>query len=64
MLEEILEQRPIGQAGQRVVAGLMAHLRLGPLQLGDVERDGDDLGDAAGVVEQRRLGGQQDVFLG
>ncbi len=64
MLEKILEQGAIGQPGQRIVARLMAYLRLGALEVGDVEGHGDDLDHATGLVEQRRLGGQQDVFLG
>ena len=63
MVEVVAEQRPIGQPGQRVVPRLVAHLRLGPLQLGDVERDRHHVGDPAGIVEQRRLGGQQDALL-
>ena len=63
MPEEILEQRPVGQTGQRVMAGLMAHLGLGPLKLSDVQRDGDDFGNASGVVEQRRFAGQQSSLL-
>ena len=64
LVEIIPEQRPIRQAGERVMAGLMAHLGLGPFLLGDVQGHGDDIGDPPGVVEQRRLGGQQDVLLG
>ena len=45
------------------MAGLVAHLRLGAFELGDVEGYGDHFRDPAGVVEQRRLGGQQDPLV-
>ena len=61
---EVLEQGAIGQSGQRIVARLMAYLGLGPLQVRHVEGYGDDLDDAPGLVKQRRLGGQQGMFLG
>ena len=64
LVEIIPEQRPVGQAGERIMAGLMTHLGLGPFLLGDVQGHGHDIGDPAGVVEQRRFGGQQDVLLG
>ena len=63
VVEAVVEQRAIGEPGQRVVAGLMAHPRLRRLELGDVERDRDHVGDPSGIVVQRRFGGQQDALL-
>ncbi|MNO34805.1 hypothetical protein D3C76_248490 [compost metagenome] len=46
-LQAVLEQGTIGQAGQRVVVGLVVELGLGVLEAGDVGEHGDEVGDLA-----------------
>ena len=64
-IEPVAEQRPVGEAGQRVVEGEVLGLRLarlqlgrGPLQAQDQERD-DQRDDEKGAEQERRHPGQQ-----
>jgi hypothetical protein len=45
MFDAVAEERPVGQAGERVVEGLVLELRLEGLALGDVADVDDDPGD-------------------
>ena len=51
--EEIIEARPIGKIGERIVVGEMHDLVLGDLALGGVLRNDDDVLRVAGVVVNR-----------
>ena len=51
VLEPVGEQRPVGQAGEGVVEGVVLELRLELLLRGDVA-GGDDDGADVGVVQQ------------
>ena len=42
LAQAVLEQEPVGQAGQRVVLGEMQHAGFGPLAFGDVGRGADE----------------------
>ncbi|MNG93821.1 hypothetical protein D3C79_528030 [compost metagenome] len=46
-LQAVLEQRAVGQAGERVMVGLVVELGLGVLEAGDVGEHGDEVGDLA-----------------
>ena len=54
------EQPPVGHAGQRVVVGHVAHLRMGGVLVGDVIGDQQHIARARiAVVEHQRLGTQR-----
>ena len=54
------EQAPVGHAGQRVVVGHVAHLRMGGVLVGDVIGDQQHIARARiAVVEHQRLGAQR-----
>ena len=56
LLQAVLEQHAVGQAGQRVVGGLVGQLRLGPPPVGDVVDGGDPAAAPARCPERARSG--------
>jgi hypothetical protein len=56
----LLEQQPVGKIGQRIIVGQAGDLGLGPLALGDVFRDAQQVfGRAVGARNGDLLGAQQ-----
>lgn len=47
MIEPALEQQAIGQAGERIVVGLVVEPGLGVLEGGDIGEDADEVSDLA-----------------
>ena len=64
-LQVLLEQDPVGQAGQRVVVGEPRQLLLGLAPVGDVLADPGAAGDrAVAVAERRGVPGEQPLLAG